>query len=283
MPDYERGGKVSSGLTPYTFFPVFEGVGEVEEEDDDDGEEFDGEDVPRPGAEHVNQAGGFGFVGDEEVVATDELVEDEDEGHVEVRPDEHPFGGSPGGAEAFDDHHVQGGDNDQGMGDVGLEVAKVGETINAHVGSEQGLRGSSEAEEVHEVGDFTVVGEEHVRAEPDHHTAQVEGEHGLERPASVDDVPGVVGEFVEDEDGREGVANPLPAGGGGNLREVENACEEGEAYKEGDDVRRSEKLEGFAGVVGGEVSVHKRLSTIQYLALGIWGYSEILVCNLVPF
>ena len=75
---------LSCGLT------VFDRERQIKQQENNDGEHFHRKDVPRPGAEIVQQAGGFGLVGDEQVVAAKGEVDEVHKYQVNVSANQNP-------------------------------------------------------------------------------------------------------------------------------------------------------------------------------------------------
>jgi len=84
------------------------------------------QDVPGPGGRHIQQAGGFRFVGYEHIITADNLVDEKNDHQVNIHADNDPSKGFPGGAESLYGGHVNCGGDDQSVRDKGLEEAIVG-------------------------------------------------------------------------------------------------------------------------------------------------------------
>jgi len=67
---------------------ILDGEGQIQQPDHRQGDRLEDRQIQRPGWEDVQQVGGCGFVGDEEVVAAQERVDDSHEDGVDVAPDE---------------------------------------------------------------------------------------------------------------------------------------------------------------------------------------------------
>ena len=64
--------------------------------------------VPRPGSQRVKQGGEVGFVRDEKIIAANGKVDEEDDNHVDIRPNENALEGLQGGTESLHNGHVDG-------------------------------------------------------------------------------------------------------------------------------------------------------------------------------
>lgn len=175
---------------------ILEKKRQVQQEANGDSDRFKAEDVPRPGAEYVDQAGRFRFMRDEQVVAADQLVEDKNHRHVDVHPDRHLEERFRGRSEFLDGRHVDRAEDDQPVGGHRLEEAEVRKAVDPRVRGEQRLHRRPDPHEKAEFVDRIIPRNEHVRAGKHHDRTDVQGKMGLDRPQPAVHVPGVKGELV---------------------------------------------------------------------------------------
>ena len=153
-------GKIStSDSISWSIFPQ---KGNCQDQKHRERDDFEGNDVIRPGPQMINQAWIRRRVGDVGEVGVQQPVHDAGEEEIDIHPQHGPQRASPKWLQrppAFADRQIQRRADDGKMLGEKREVGRMGEAV-ADRGSEEGLRGSREAPVVDEFAGQLFPGEQ---------------------------------------------------------------------------------------------------------------------------
>lgn len=68
--------------------PILDEKGDVQQEQNGEANQFQLQDVPRPGTEGVEEGWEIGFTCYKKIIAPDQLVDEKDGNHVNIRPND---------------------------------------------------------------------------------------------------------------------------------------------------------------------------------------------------
>lgn len=132
------------------------------------------------------------------------------------------------------------------------------EAVDSKIGRDQRLNRAADAEEVHEFVDRIILRDEHQRASPHQHTAQVKRKHGLDRPLTNGVLPCVPENLVDQQGQRKRPAD-FALGCIAPILETEQEKVQQEDENQRADVRGAEELEGGTGVISRKELSHSAI------------------------